>query len=122
MKFSAHVVDSTFGVPASDVEIMLRRQQNAEWQHVTSGHTDATGCLADWSRREFQHGIYQIEITIDSYYAITGIMPLYSRITAEFHVFSHESHLHLGILIATNSFQIYHETRESATVIGEIAS
>jgi len=109
VKFSAHIMDRVFGIPAADLCIVLRRQQNAEWLLVKSGQTGADGRVADWPGQNFHVGIYQLEIEIDGYYSSMGMTALNPRVIVEFQAFDSRVDLHMEILITTNSFQVYQE-------------
>lgn len=113
MRLSARVVDCTFGVQGTDIEMQLRQQDGMEWRHIAHGRTGADGGLSEWRDLQFQSGTYRLEINIDAYYAALGIIPLYPAAIVEFRALDPTMDLNLTLLITANSFQSYRVTDTS---------
>lgn len=95
-----------FGVPATSVDIRVRRQHHAEWHQVIFGSIEDDGQLI-LSDQEAHTGTYQLEIDIDGYYATLGIVAAYSRVIIEFGVAGPASEIHLTMFISPSSFHSY---------------
>jgi 5-hydroxyisourate hydrolase len=107
MRLFVNVVDCAFGVMAPNVEMHLTEQYETEWRHVARGYTDADGWSAEWGAYQPQGGTCQLEINLDGYYAMLGIIPLYPKVTVEFRASDPTVDLNLTILITVNSFHVY---------------
>ncbi|MET9221065.1 hydroxyisourate hydrolase [Streptomyces sp. NPDC088197] len=102
-----HIVDSAFGVPAADVDVLLRQPAGDDWRELVRGRTGQDGRLAMLGDRNIQPGIYQVVCDLDAYYAVLGSLPLHPRAIVEFRVTESDADIHLPIVVSTHSFLSY---------------
>jgi 5-hydroxyisourate hydrolase len=102
---------------AVDVDVKLRRQQETTaWTELASGRTAVDGRWA-FSSDRLHHGVYQIELDIDGYYAPLGVLAFHPRVIVEFRIVDSSQDLHLPVLITPNSLLAYqgHQSEAWAT-------
>jgi len=107
MKLSIEVTDCSFGAPAANVEIKLWQQTDINWLELAVGRTGSDGRLTEWLYEPLSNGHYQIDISLDDYYAHLGSMPLYLRTIVQFRIIDPTEDLHFPVLVTPNSFHIY---------------
>jgi 5-hydroxyisourate hydrolase len=107
VRLSTRVIDSSFGVLAADVRVVLRRRAEDGWAQLAVGRTGSDGGLADWHEGPLGTGTYQLEFDIDGYYAALGSVPLHPRVIVEFRVSDPTLDLHLPLLVTPNSFHAF---------------
>ncbi|MGW2182851.1 hydroxyisourate hydrolase [Streptomyces sp. NPDC001732] len=105
MSVDIRIVDTSFGVPAADVDVLLSRRAEDDWQEVVRGRTDPDGLLVVPPRPEGRPGsaVYRIECDLDAYYAVLGVVPLFPRLTMEVRVVEPDVQLSLAMVISAHS-------------------
>lgn len=107
MALAVHLVDHSFGVPAADVDVLLRRQTDDGWQDVVRGLTGEDGRLTVLADGQFPPGVYQLVCELDAYYAILGAAALFPRAIVEFRVAEPEAEICLPIVVSAHSVFTY---------------
>jgi 5-hydroxyisourate hydrolase len=107
MSLDVHIVDSSFGVPAADVNVLLRRQTESGWQEVVRGRTGQDGRLSVLTDGQVSASVYQLVCDLDAYYAILGAAALFPRAIVEFRVIEPEAELCLPIVVSAHSVLSY---------------
>ena len=103
---TTHVLDTSRGVPAPDVGIVLeRRAADGTWTHLGAGRTDADGRLRDLlpAGEPLTSGVYRL--TFDT----GGYQPdgLYPEVTIAFHVRDAARHYHIPLLLNPFGYSTY---------------
>ncbi|MEV6012226.1 hydroxyisourate hydrolase [Streptomyces sp. NPDC051976] len=107
MSLCVHIVDSSFGVPAADVDVLLRQHAEDDWRELVRGRTGQDGRLAMLADRHVQPGVYQVICDLDGYYAMLGSMPMHPRAIVEFRVTDSDADVQLPIVVSTHSCLSY---------------
>jgi 5-hydroxyisourate hydrolase len=107
MTLAVHIVDHSFGVPAADVDVLLRRQTEDGWQDVVRGLTGEDGRLTVLPAGQLPPAVYQLVCDLDAYYAILGTVALFPRAVVEFRVSEPEAELLLPIVVSAHSVFAY---------------
>lgn len=110
MSITTHVLDTSIGQPAQDVEVHLEHLDGrGSWRSVGRGRTDADGRLrslvpagndpiAGSCRLTFETGTYFRDRSLDSFYP---------RVVVEFTVREAGSHHHVPLLISPFGYSTY---------------
>ncbi|MEU3251209.1 hydroxyisourate hydrolase [Streptomyces sp. NPDC006997] len=108
MTVHVRITDTSFGVPAADVDVLLSRRVEDGWQEVLRGRTDPEGVLVMPPPADTQSGsaLYRIECDLDTYYAVLGVVPLIARLTVEVRV-EPDARLSLPLAFSAHSVLAY---------------
>jgi len=112
MGLSTHILDTSLGKPAANVEIRLfRRHDNAAggaWEEIGSGRTDADGrCKTLLGNEPLQPLVYKLRFITGSYFQELRIESLYPDVEISFTVRHPEQHYHIPLLLAANGYTTY---------------
>jgi 5-hydroxyisourate hydrolase len=114
---STHVLDSTTGVPAAGVTVVLEALDagddpaDSEWRVVGHGVTDADGRLRFSSDAEggseggLPAGEYSLTFGTGEYFRQRGIRSFYPKVTVTFTVTS--GHHHVPLLLSPFAYSTY---------------
>jgi 5-hydroxyisourate hydrolase len=111
-RISTHILDITFGKPASNVPVSLEREQRpGGWQLVKTAHTDRDGrCGQLLPGDELPAGMYRLVFDTTSYFASMNVAGLYPVIQVTFQVRSGESEFHIPLLLSAYGYTTYRGT------------
>jgi 5-hydroxyisourate hydrolase len=113
VNLSVQVVETAFGVPAANLQVVLRRRTNGSgWIDLGEGHTGPDGRLTVWQGTLSASATFQLEFDIDRYYATLGSVPLFPRAIVVVRVGDTDKDLHLPMLISPNLLLTYHAPSE----------
>jgi 5-hydroxyisourate hydrolase len=107
MTISTHVLDTSRGVPAADVPVMLEHHDGSDWVCVGRGITDAEGrvrTLLDPSAA-VSAGAFRLVFEISHYFGEADAF--YSQITIDFVVDDAAAHYHVPLLVSPYGYSTY---------------
>jgi 5-hydroxyisourate hydrolase len=106
---TTHVLDTSRGRPAANVEITLEVRAGEGWQTLGTGTTDADGRLRTLlpAGAPLEAGVYRLTFETGRYYAASGIATLYPSIAIVFDTQPGESHYHVPLLVAPFGYSTY---------------
>ncbi|MBB0244502.1 hypothetical protein FNQ90_10395 [Streptomyces alkaliphilus] len=107
MSLTVQILDHSFGVPATDVDVLVRRHTEDGWQDVARGLTGEDGRLTVLPAGQCAPALYQLVCDIDAYYAILGAVPLFPRAVVEFRLSESEPGLVLAVAVSAHSVLVY---------------
>lgn len=112
MGLSTHILDTSLGKPAANIEIRLFRwRDNAaggEWEQMGSGRTDADGrCKTLLGDLPLQPLDYKLRFITPPYFHALKIESLYPDVEIAFTVRHPEEHYHIPLLLAANGYTTY---------------
>ncbi|WP_103504008.1 MULTISPECIES: hydroxyisourate hydrolase [Streptomyces] len=107
MSLAVQILDHSFGVPATDVEVLVRRRTEDGWQDVARGLTGEDGRLTVLPDGQCPPGLYQLVCDLDAYYAILGAVALFPRAVVEVRVSESEPELVLPVVVSAHSVLVY---------------
>lgn len=112
MGLSTHILDTSRGKPASNVEIVLfwwrENAAGGVWQQIGAGRTDADGrCKTLLGEQPLQAIDYKLRFMTAAYFRELGTESLYPDIEIAFTVRNSEEHYHVPLLLAANGYTTY---------------
>ena len=102
MSLSTHILDTSRGRPAADVEIRLDTRRDAGWQPVATGRTNQDGRVVGWQTE--QPGQYRLVFDTGGY---LGPDAFYPEVVVAFRVADPEEHYHVPLLISPFGYSTY---------------
>lgn len=111
MRVSVRITDSTYGIPAADVEVSLLQQTANGYRQLEQGRTASDGGLLLCAETPLDPGVYQLVADLDAYYASLGMTPSYPRAIVEFRANESDVQLRLQLMVTANSYFTCRESR-----------
>ena len=107
---TTHILDTSTGLPASGVEVVLDIQRGpANWALVGRGVTDADGRLRTLlpGSATLEAATYRLVFHTRSYFQRSATATFYPLVTVEFEVASSEAHYHVPLLLSPFGYSTY---------------
>lgn len=107
---TTHVLDTTRGVPAAGVPVLLEMlEASMAWRPIGRGATDADGRLRTLmpAGDPIQVGVYRLTFTTLQYFEELGIETFYPRVVIEFETVPGQTHYHVPLLISAFGYTTY---------------
>ena len=108
---TSHVLDTSLGIPAANVNVELQRLRDSVWVHVHEGRTNADGRVASYLVPEaavFEAGTYRIVFDTARYFETNGVTEfLYPEVTVTFKVKDPTRHYHIPLLLNPFGYSTY---------------
>ena len=103
---STHVLDTSRGLPASGIEVILYRLDGADGEEIASATTDENG------RASFDPGVltdafYELEFITGPYFEGLTTPSFYDVITVRFRVDATAQKYHVPLLLAPYGYSTY---------------
>ena len=107
---STHILDTTRGLPATDVMVdffMLRA--DGIQKKISSNMTDINGRVGALiaQNTKLNRGTYKLKFNTDSYFKTMGIQAFYPYIEVVFNIFNSDQHYHIPLLLSPYGFTTY---------------
>jgi 5-hydroxyisourate hydrolase len=106
MTLTAHVLDTSTGVPAAGIAIVLYSVDGATRTPLGSAITNADGRADAPLSEELAPGHYELAFAVAPYFAARGIAAFYDEITIRFRV-EDTRHYHVPLLLAPWGYSTY---------------
>lgn len=107
---SSHILDITKGKPATNVKIMLSKQnKKGNWVKVDEKMTDEQGRIGDFLKEQkgvIQQGIYKLTYYTEPYFKKMGQESFYPFIEVVFEL-KDNSHYHVPITLSPYGYSTY---------------
>ena len=109
---TTHVLDTALGRPAAGVHVDLERREQASWQTLGRGATDADGRLRTLipENAALAPGEYRLVFDTEEYFTRLHPSSFYRRITVEFTVAAGDAHYHVPLLLSPFGYSTYRGT------------
>lgn len=104
---SAHVLDTTAGMPAAGVEVRLDAGRGDAWSLVARSATDADGRVTDLGPELLPAGTYRLTFETGAYFAARGVESFFPYVTVVFTVDDSAGHLHVPLLVSPFALSSY---------------
>jgi 5-hydroxyisourate hydrolase len=101
---TTHVLDTAEGSPATDIDVTLEVLNNAIWELVAKGATDADGRIMDWMECDAQRAEYRITFITAPYHNNKGFFP---SVSINFTIDNPDQHYHVPLLLSPYSYSTY---------------
>ena len=109
-KLTTHILDTSMGTPAKEVEIKLYKRNDSSLKLINSAKTNEDGRCNEplLSGNLFEEGCYEIEFNIGHYYATKEIdCPFLKDVVIRFYISNSEENYHVPLLISPFSYSTY---------------
>jgi 5-hydroxyisourate hydrolase len=109
MGISTHILDTSFGRPASGVPLTLAFMNNGVWSLLNDAVTDADGRCKYLlpPTLPLQRGFYRIRFEIAAYFKQNHLEGLYPFVEIVFTVSDNDQHYHIPLLLTANGYTTY---------------
>lgn len=108
---TSHVLDTSRGRPAANMQVELQHCQSGHWVTVNTGHTNSDGRVATDlvpQNAEFVPGTYRMVFSTQAYFDATGVTEyFYPEVTIAFVVKDPTQHYHVPLLINPFGYSTY---------------
>jgi 5-hydroxyisourate hydrolase len=109
MGISTHILDTSFGRPATGVPLRLFHWQRDEWLQLAENQTDADGRCVQLlpMGTALEAGLYRVRFDTAAYYEAHRIAGLYPYVEIAFEVRDPSQHYHIPLLLTGNGYTTY---------------
>lgn len=104
---TSHVLDTSRGLPAGNIEVQLELEENNQWQSIGGGTTDRDGRVANLASSDLVAGHYRISFQVADYFAALHKDSFYPVIRIEFSVDDPTEHYHVPLLLNPFGYSTY---------------
>jgi 5-hydroxyisourate hydrolase len=106
---TTHVLDTTLGKPAQNIEVTLEISESGAWRTLGQGVTNSDGRVTDLLAPDFilQKGLYRITFATGSYFRACGVVGFYPTVPIIFEVHNGEQHYHVPLLLNPFGYSTY---------------
>lgn len=106
---TTHILDTSAGKPAADVDISLDFWKESKWVRVGGGTTNSDGRVKDLINDDFTFtvGRYRIHFAVADYFSAQGQDTFYPYAEVVFEVKDSESHYHVPLLLNPFGYSTY---------------
>ena len=107
-QITTHVLDTSRGLPAEGIEILLYQLQESKWEQVASGTTDPDGRIGDLLDEGviLAPGKYRLEFITEPYFLFHDLPVFYPEVSVVVMV-SNQSHHHIPLLLSPFGYSTY---------------
>jgi 5-hydroxyisourate hydrolase len=108
---TCHVLDTSLGLPAAQLEVRLARLEGGEFRDLGRGATDADGRLKQLlGGQALRVGTYRLSFEAGAHYRAAGRATFYDRIDVQFVVNDVSQHYHVPLLLSPFGYSTYRGT------------
>lgn len=110
MGLSTHILDTSQGRPAADIDVVLLQESGDGWKEIGRDSTDADGrCRGLLGERELERATYKLRFEVASYFSAQSITIscLYPYVEIAFTITDASQHYHIPLLISANGYTTY---------------
>src|SRR5258705_3814060 len=99
-QLTTHILDTTKGMPAPGVRIVLCKHKKEKWVEVAKGVTDEDGRITDLLKKGklMELGTYKLRFETQSYFTKQAIQTFYPFVEITFQVTTRD-HYHVPLLL-----------------------
>lgn len=108
-KITTHVLDTSLGLPAQGVNILLEFLEDGSWKEVGRGATNSDGRLPTLlpEGHTLQAGIYRLSFNTEDYMKATDRKGFYPYVPIVFEITKPEQHHHVPLLLNPFGYSTY---------------
>lgn len=104
---TTHILDTSSGRPAADVQVELHAKNNGEWSQIASGTTDDDGRIRDLGPAQLDTGVYRLRFETGPYFAHQGTPTFFPEVTLCFEITDADQHYHVPLLLSPFAYSTY---------------
>ncbi len=107
-QITTHILDTSRGKPAVEVEVSLHQQQGDGWLQLASDKTSQDGRVGDWlGNQVLDQGNYKLVFLIQRYFQAMGQESFYPSIEITFSIAGDGQHYHVPLLLNPYGYSTY---------------
>lgn len=109
-KLSTHVLDTTIGIPGSNIEIKLYKKSAGKFEllKITKTNNDGRCDEALLKDEELEEGAYELEFDVASYFESKNIKSTFLQdVVLRFYIDEKTENYHVPLLITPYSYSTY---------------
>jgi len=108
-QITTHILDTTRGLPASNVPITLFAKQGGDWQELGSGLTNTDGRLPGLLEENVKlpAGVYRMHFETSVYYKANDETGFYPYVDIVFELDDSGAHYHVPLLLTAFGYSTY---------------
>ena len=106
MGLSSHVLDTSCGRPAANVELALMHRENGDFAVLARASTNSDG-RARFDAVHLEKGVYQLTFHTDAYFRSQGTVGFYPVVHIVFEVTDPTQHYHVPLLLSPFGYATY---------------
>lgn len=108
-QITTHILDTTRGLPAKAVPIILYEQKDSSWQKLASGETNSDGRISNLLNKNvvLNAGIYRMHFDTKSYFDANNEQGFYPYVDVVFELDGSNSHYHIPLLLTAFGYSTY---------------
>ena len=106
---TTHVLDTSRGVAAAGLSVVLDLRHGVEWTNIGRRATDSHGRVASFSEAPMAAGTYRLTFDTGAYHRSLGLVPFFPEAAVTFEVQS-GAHYHVPLLLSPFGYTTYRGT------------
>lgn len=104
---TTHCLDTSCGLPASDLLVVLEREQAGRWERLATAQTDASGRVADWKIEDGKPSVYRLRFDTAAYFRARGVSGFFPEVVVTFEIKNTSEHYHVPLLLSPFGYSTY---------------
>jgi 5-hydroxyisourate hydrolase len=106
-QLTSHVLDTSKGLPAKDVRVVLYREDSSLWIELANAKTDEDGRIKEWRPlQKLSNGIYKLAFDTKAYFKAEGVKTFYPTVEIIFEIKTRK-HYHVPLLLNPFGYTTY---------------
>lgn len=107
-QLTTHILNTSNGIPAENVDVVLYHQQNDIWKVIAKSNTNNDGRITDLLPKEtfLEFGIYKLKFDTKKYFDSTSTQTFYPFVEIVFEINTKE-HYHVPLLLNPFGYSTY---------------
>jgi hydroxyisourate hydrolase len=107
-QITTHILDTSLGKPAANVNILLEEENNGVWRELARGKTDGDGRIKNLLSESttVEPGVYRLVFDVGAYYSSMNIKTFYPSVKIEFRI-TDKTHYHVPLLLNPFGYTTY---------------
>lgn len=105
-QLTTHILNTSTGKPAKDVNVKLEFLRNNNWEIVTENVTNHDGRIADFTSEVLEQGTYRINFETGKYFEQNDTKCFYPYVSIVF-IIDSEEHYHVPLLLNPYGYSTY---------------
>lgn len=108
-QITTHVLDTTLGKPASNIDVALFQRQDDAWNNISLGTTNSDGRVEKLldDTRTLPAGTYKLKFETGNYFDATNSDTFYPHIEIVFQIPGDGQHYHVPLLLNPFGYSTY---------------
>ncbi|MGB7801478.1 hydroxyisourate hydrolase [Buttiauxella sp.] len=106
---SVHILNQQTGLPSSDVDVTLEKQQQSGWKTLAEGKTDRDGRISSFypQNGDMEPGVYKVTFKTHEYFSAQKMESFFPEIPVLFTVTKTNQKLHIPLLLSQYGYSTY---------------